>query len=305
MDPGCGRKTAPSAPLCRHRAGWNKGQAGRATWALVMLLALCALAAAAWRFAPGGDQRLAALGAAIAAFRSDDDGQVAADTAGAADVRAGFDATPDPAVSMLLVRAGLLAGAGRIDLPPGDNALEVYRRVLAIDPRNRAARDAIAGLGTRAVEQAGAAAERGDFAGAGDLLRGAEAAEADPAAVARTRERIERLRASSDAAGRVRTEVEALVARADAARADGRLVPPAPDNALEFYRAALARDPGNAGAESGLNAIAARLLAEFDTALQAGDRAAAARALGAARTVRPDGAAVLQAVRRLESAPRP
>lgn len=68
---------------------------------------------------------------------------------------------------------------------------------------------------------------------------------------------------------------------------EARYVEPPGDNAIEHFRAALALDPGNEAALSGLRRSADLLLVEADLALLDGNLAAAATALDAARAASP------------------
>jgi TonB family protein len=76
--------------------------------------------------------------------------------------------------------------------------------------------------------------------------------------------------------------------RAKQAIADGRLAPPAPDNALEHYRAALATEPDNADAKAGVEDVLLRLEEQVTQAIQARDAAGAARILSSLRQAQPD-----------------
>ena len=75
---------------------------------------------------------------------------------------------------------GLLAGARaaleeeRLTSPAGDNAVEKYRAVLELDPGNRVARAGLEGVGSRYLELAAAALDRGDVAQATSFTRQAE-----------------------------------------------------------------------------------------------------------------------------------
>ena len=82
--------------------------------------------------------------------------------------------------------------------------------------------------------------------------------------------------------------VQKLLDAAGLALSQGQLVEPPGQNALELYRAVLARDPGNRVAERGIDRIADELLAEAEKALMAQDLDALASAVDAARAARPD-----------------
>jgi len=79
-----------------------------------------------------------------------------------------------------------------------------------------------------------------------------------------------------------------LLDAAGLALTQGRLIDPPERNALELYRAALARDPDNRMAHRGVDRIADELLAEAEQALTDQDLPRFASAVDAARSARPD-----------------
>lgn len=90
------------------------------------------------------------------------------------------------------------------------------------------------------------------------------------------------------AAARTDANVARLLSLAGIALSQGRLVEPEGENAVELYRRVLLEDPGNEPAKTGLALAAGQLLANVEQALAAGDLAAAAAALDAARSAAPD-----------------
>ena len=96
---------------------------------------------------------------------------------------------------------------------------------------------------------------------------GAEVAAADPA-------EVERIQKMLDSAG--------------LALSQGALIEPPGQNALELYRAVLARDPGNDLARRGLDSVAEELLVQAERALMEQDLTRLASAIDAVRSVRPD-----------------
>jgi protein TonB len=79
-----------------------------------------------------------------------------------------------------------------------------------------------------------------------------------------------------------------LLDAAGLALAQGRLVDPPGENALELYRAALARDPDNRVARRGIDSVADDLLVQAERALMEQDLTRLANAVDAARSARPD-----------------
>ncbi len=92
---------------------------------------------------------------------------------------------------------------------------------------------------------------------------------------------------SSAQAPRRDDAVQRLLGLAGAALQEGRLIEPAGESAIEFYRAVLAVEPDNREAREGLAATANGLIAAARQALDAGDLPQAASALDAARGAEP------------------
>ena len=82
--------------------------------------------------------------------------------------------------------------------------------------------------------------------------------------------------------------VRKLLDAASLALSQGLLVEPPEQNALELYRAVLARDPDNRMAQRGIDRIADQLLLQAERALVNEDLTALAGAVDAARSARPD-----------------
>jgi TonB family protein len=79
-----------------------------------------------------------------------------------------------------------------------------------------------------------------------------------------------------------------LLDSAGLALTQGRLVDPPGENALELYRAVLARDPDNRVARRGIESVADDLLVQAERALMEQDLTRLASAVDAARSARPD-----------------
>ncbi|MEX1994150.1 MAG: TonB family protein [Steroidobacteraceae bacterium] len=79
-----------------------------------------------------------------------------------------------------------------------------------------------------------------------------------------------------------------LLESAGIALSQGRLIEPPEENALELYRAVLARDPGNGLALRGIDTVADELLVQAERALMEQDLTRLASAVDAARSARPD-----------------
>jgi formylglycine-generating enzyme required for sulfatase activity len=103
-------------------------------------------------------------------------------------------------IAVLLGRAEADMEALRLTTPEGNNAYERYREVLSLDPDNASAAQGVARVGEKYLELAARAIDAGRHAGAAGYLDKAASVGADPAAVARARERIAATRLASSAA---------------------------------------------------------------------------------------------------------
>ena len=97
-------------------------------------------------------------------------------------------------VSPLLTHAADLMQQGRTLTPPGDNALDVYRQVLKLDPTNKLADQGLAQIERDYLDRALAAAAQDDFSGADTILGQASAIRPGSQNLLDTRTRIEGIR---------------------------------------------------------------------------------------------------------------
>ncbi|MEP6483141.1 MAG: SUMF1/EgtB/PvdO family nonheme iron enzyme [Rudaea sp.] len=97
-------------------------------------------------------------------------------------------------VSPLLTRAADLMQQGRSLTPPEDNALDVYRQVLKLDPTNRLADRGLAQIERDYLDRALAAAAQDDFSGADTILDQASSIRPGSQNLLDTRTRIEGIR---------------------------------------------------------------------------------------------------------------
>ena len=84
------------------------------------------------------------------------------------------------------------------------------------------------------------------------------------------------------------SRIQKMLDAAGLALSQGALIEPPGQNALELYRAVLARDPGNGLARRGLDSVADELLVQAERALMEQDLTRLASAVDAVRSVRPD-----------------
>lgn len=97
-------------------------------------------------------------------------------------------------VSPLLTHAADLMQQGRALTPPEDNALDVYRHVLKLDPANKLADQGLAQIERDYLDRALAAAAQDDFSGADTILGQASAIRPGSKSLLDTRTRIEGIR---------------------------------------------------------------------------------------------------------------
>ena len=97
-------------------------------------------------------------------------------------------------VSPLLTRAADLMQQGRSLAPPEDNALDVYRQVLKLDPTNKLADQGLAKIERDYLDRALAATAQDDFSGADTILDQAAAIRPGSQNLLDTRTRIEGIR---------------------------------------------------------------------------------------------------------------
>ena len=93
---------------------------------------------------------------------------------------------------------------------------------------------------------------------------------------------------ASSVAPSPRVQTEQLLSRADTAFEQGRLAPPAPNNAADLYREALRHDSANAHAREGLERVVDRLLNGAEQELLGEQIEAATRLTDEARAIQPD-----------------
>ena len=159
--------------------------------------------------------------------------------------------------------------ADKLTAPPGDNAEESYREVLALDPGNE---QALAGRQHLIVRFAELAQERrfaGEFKASLNFIeQGLELAPEDATLLALKDDVVQRMEARQPRA--VGDPIAALLAKAEQQMASLKLTRPVGDNAYETLQAMLVRDPNNGAAMAALAALAERYAAFARRRLQAG-----------------------------------
>jgi len=193
----------------------------------------------------------------------------------------------------LVDQAQQALAAGKLDGPQGAGAL--YRRVLQADPGNAVATHGLDLVGSALAVQAHDALESGDQAKAGASIDQLAALQPNNGALPALRALQAQLRQQKD--GALQT---ALKQGQDALRA-GRIAGDGDDTALAHFKAALALDPDNASAKSGLGDVAQALTVQANAAIDAGDRKQADKLLDEAAELAPKSADLAAARARLRS----
>lgn len=97
-------------------------------------------------------------------------------------------------VRPMLARAAALLDKGKVDRPEDDNALAVYREVLALDPQNAVAQQGLLQVQRAVLDRALAAVAQNDFDGADKALAEAQAIQPDSLPMRDVRTRVEGMR---------------------------------------------------------------------------------------------------------------
>ncbi len=153
--------------------------------------------------------------------------------------------------------------------PRGKNALSTLRKVLELDPDNKAAMKRIATLASHYVELAEEAIAAGNLSAANENISNVKLIDADHPALAQLRSKLAALKIKR------RRQLNAFISQAREALDADRLLSPTGKNALYFYQQALKIEPRNTKAKSGIEKIKARLKASFDGHLKMQNHSAA------------------------------
>lgn len=184
-------------------------------------------------------------------------------------------------ITNMLQQAGELRAAGTLINPPGENAAEMYHRVLAADPDNAVATQGLQEVESQIVATATQSIAAGDVQSVQALLARAGAVGLSPAAL-------------SQVQGRLDTEVSRLaniqtgLERAQLLLAQGFITAPQPENAVAVLREVERLDPGNEQAAALLRSGAERLVSVAREAYEVGMVEEARQYLELALTVTPD-----------------
>ena len=184
-------------------------------------------------------------------------------------------------INAILQQAAQLREAGALIDPPGANAAELYRLVLATKPEDAIAVQGLAEVSAQVLARFRDLLDDGQLADASSLLDRAAASGIgeNPVREMQTRYEAELVRID---------EVKTLIAQAEALYSVGYITGPArEDNAIARLREALRLDPDNADALRLLSLAATRLASAAQDAYDAGMAEEGLRYLDLALTVTP------------------
>ncbi len=229
-----------------------------------------------------------------------------------ADATASAAARADANVARLLSLAGIALSQGRLVEPEGENAVELYRRVLLEDPGNEPAATGLALAAGQLLANVERALAAGDLPAAAAALDAARSAAPDnPSldsystrlALAREAGAASERRASGaidEAERAVGAEVARLLTLADARMREGKLVGGA-SSAEAYVLAARRSRPDDPGVRQALNALSGRMLLAASQAIVEGDARTASTWIDRADALGVDGKAVARLRAEMES----
>jgi tetratricopeptide (TPR) repeat protein len=166
-------------------------------------------------------------------------------------------------IEELLTQASTYRAAGQLLNPPGQNAAELYRRVLATDPSNSVALLGLNELKTQLTSRVTTLLGNREFDAVANLVDRAGAVGLDAELVTELRTQ---LRETTERLNRVTT----LLEEAESFMQLGYLTQPEDANAVNNLRMVQQLEPGNARAEALLEVVARRLAQVAEQAHQAG-----------------------------------
>ncbi|MFW6093104.1 MAG: protein kinase domain-containing protein [Pseudomonadota bacterium] len=189
--------------------------------------------------------------------------------------------TLQSAIDDMLQQASRHRGEGALINPPGENAAELYHRVLSTDPDNVIATQGLNEVESQLLSRAGELLAAGELDTMRELIDRAGAVGLEQASVNRLRSRLD-----EEVARRER--VQANLARAQRLLDRGFITEPSGGNAVALLRDVEQLDPGNPRAQALLERGAQRLVAAAREAFEVGLRDEARHYLELAIAVDPD-----------------
>ncbi len=162
-------------------------------------------------------------------------------------------------INKLIAQANSYLSEGKLVEPPGQNALEIFNRVIQSEPTNIEAVQGKEKVGKALIDNALALAKEGKFAPARSVLARADSIIASKVPVVRAGRDIARIEQEF--------RINRLLDEGRRAFAAGRLTTPTGDNALHFYEQVINLDPNNLKARQGIEAIGQKYIELARTAI--------------------------------------
>jgi|TARA_B100000315_G_scaffold143746_1_gene132772 tetratricopeptide (TPR) repeat protein len=189
--------------------------------------------------------------------------------------------TAQQTINALLQQASEYRAAAALINPPGENAAELYHRVLATDPDNAIAVQGLDEVMSQLLVNADQLLNQGDLVATHSLIERASAVGMEASALNEMRARLkeQELKIAS---------VETLLASARELMEQGFITEPPDNNAVAVLREVERMDPGNGRAATLLTVAAERLASVAKEAFDAGLTEEAKQYLELALTVTPD-----------------
>lgn len=148
------------------------------------------------------------------------------------------------AINRLLAQADSYYQANALTRPEGENALDVYQQVLALDPQNKAAKARLGDVAGKLVGYARKHADKQQWSQAGAFIEKALAIEPGSSSAQQLKKQI--LAGKSSAA-----KLKTALAEAERALANGDYFSPAGNNAYAHFERALSINSNNQAAKDG------------------------------------------------------
>jgi TonB family protein len=197
------------------------------------------------------------------------------DHAGAASILARADRLEK--IDKGLMRALAQFSNGRLTAPAGDNAVETYRQILALDPGNTAATKGIQSVAERLIANAQSALFAGNSKQAENLMAQAKALNPNDAALKELERSARQQRVIAED-----KSVQNDLAAASAALQQDKLMPPDEPNAYTLFSRVLDREPKSEAALRGLDLVRQGLIDRAERAMRANRLTEAGTALSLA-----------------------
>ena len=184
-------------------------------------------------------------------------------------------------IEELLQRASVYRAEGLLVHPPGENAAQLYNRVLATAPDNGIALQGLDEITSRLLTDAARMFEDGNFNGVEALLDQASATGIDAGA-------LDEIKANLDEEVQALSTINEKLLEAEALLGQGFITEPQEASAVSLLRDIQRLDPDNARAGELLEQAALRLAEVAQEAFDAGLHGEARHYLDLALTVQPD-----------------